>query len=200
MGETSAGPFPHGGRLSTPNSQPPTPKELPTANPYDLRERLFNFASAGANYEEADDGSSPRDRRAKRQIALRELKETSSISAFCAKPGSSRPRTIPSSRNAPNCGRSSQHWSKGRERHEARRRLGVASWLGSWWLEVPWALEIWNWEVISQSTLRARIGSIRVARHAGTSAAISDAVTRAPVATPKTAGSTGATPKSWLPT
>jgi four helix bundle protein len=74
--------------------------------PYDLRERLFNFAcvvtrlskflhtqgptavafadqvlrsgtSAGSNYEEADDGSSPRDRRAKRQIALRELKETS---------------------------------------------------------------------------------------------------------------------------
>jgi four helix bundle protein len=74
--------------------------------PYDLRVRLFNFAcsitrlakflhtkgpiaialseqllksgtSAGANYEEADDGSSPRDRRAKRQIVLRELKETS---------------------------------------------------------------------------------------------------------------------------
>jgi four helix bundle protein len=74
--------------------------------PYDLRERLFNFAcvvtrlskflhtqgpvavafadqvlrsgtSAGSNYEEADDGSSPRDRRAKRHIALRELKETS---------------------------------------------------------------------------------------------------------------------------
>ena len=73
--------------------------------PYDLRERLFNFAcvvtrlakylhtqgpiggaiaaqvlrsgtSAGANYEEADDGSSPRDRRAKRKIVLRELKET----------------------------------------------------------------------------------------------------------------------------
>jgi four helix bundle protein len=74
--------------------------------PYDLRERLFNFAcaitrlakflhtqgpigvaiaaqvlrsgtSAGANYEEADDGSSLRDRRAKRQIVLRESKETS---------------------------------------------------------------------------------------------------------------------------
>jgi len=73
--------------------------------PYDLRERLFNFAcvitrlakflhtqgpigialaaqvvrsgtSAGANYEEADDGSSLRDRRAKTQIVLRELKET----------------------------------------------------------------------------------------------------------------------------
>ena len=73
--------------------------------PYDLRERLYNFAcvitrlakflhtqgpvgnafaaqvlrsgtSAGANYEEADDGSSLRDRRAKRQIVLRELKET----------------------------------------------------------------------------------------------------------------------------
>ena len=38
--------------------------------PYDLRERLFK-------YEEADDGSSARDRRAQRQIALRELKETS---------------------------------------------------------------------------------------------------------------------------
>jgi four helix bundle protein len=74
--------------------------------PYDLRQRLFNFAcaitrlaiflhtrgpiataliaqllrsgtSAGANYEEADDGSSPRDSRAKTQIVLRELKETS---------------------------------------------------------------------------------------------------------------------------
>jgi four helix bundle protein len=74
--------------------------------PYDLRERLFNLAclitrvsqflhtqgpiavalcaqvlksgtSAGANYEEADDGSSPKDVRAKRQIVLGELKETS---------------------------------------------------------------------------------------------------------------------------
>src|SRR5262245_9113171 len=74
--------------------------------PYDLRERLFNFAcaitriaqflrargpiavelsaqvlrsgtSAGANYGEADDGSSPKDVRAKRRIVLRELKETS---------------------------------------------------------------------------------------------------------------------------
>jgi four helix bundle protein len=74
--------------------------------PYDLRERLFNFAcaitrvakflhtrgpiavalcaqllksgtSAGANYEEADDGSSQKEVRAKRQIVLRELKETS---------------------------------------------------------------------------------------------------------------------------
>jgi four helix bundle protein len=74
--------------------------------PYDLRERLFNLActiiglskflhtrgpigialsaqllrsgtSAGANYEEADDGSSARDVLAKRKIVLRELKETS---------------------------------------------------------------------------------------------------------------------------
>ena len=73
--------------------------------PYDLRVRLFLFAcvivrltqflhtrgpvasafsaqllrsgtSAGANYEEADDGSSPRDTLAKRRIVLRELKET----------------------------------------------------------------------------------------------------------------------------
>ena len=73
--------------------------------PYDIRERLFNFAcavvrlvkylrtrgpiatslsdqilkaanSAGANYEEADDGSSPADTRGKRRITLRELKET----------------------------------------------------------------------------------------------------------------------------
>ena len=73
--------------------------------PYDLRERLFVFAcvitrlseylhtrgpvanalcsqvlrsgtSAGANYEEADDGSSDRDRLAKKRIVLRELKET----------------------------------------------------------------------------------------------------------------------------
>ena len=73
--------------------------------PFDLRERLLEFAclivrvvqflhtrgpvasalsyqllkcgtSAGANYEEADDGSSPRDTAAKRKITLRELKET----------------------------------------------------------------------------------------------------------------------------
>ena len=73
--------------------------------PYDLRERLFQFAcviirvvpflhtrgpvasalsyqvlkcgtSAGANYEEADDGSSDRDILAKRKVALREIKET----------------------------------------------------------------------------------------------------------------------------
>ena len=73
--------------------------------PYDLRERLFLFAclmmrvaqflhtrgpiavslsaqvlksgtSAGANYEEADDGSSDRDTLAKKRIVLRELKET----------------------------------------------------------------------------------------------------------------------------
>jgi len=73
--------------------------------PYDLRERLFLFAclvvrlvrylhtcgpigialsyqvlksatSAGANYEEADGGSSSRDTLAKRRIVLRELKET----------------------------------------------------------------------------------------------------------------------------
>jgi four helix bundle protein len=73
--------------------------------PYDLRERLFLFAclivrlvqflhtrgpvatalsyqilksgtSAGANYEEADDASSPRDEVAKKQITLRALKET----------------------------------------------------------------------------------------------------------------------------
>ena len=77
-----------------------------TDKPYDLRERLFSFActvtrvsqflhtrgpigvalstqllksgtSAGANYEEADDGSSPKDKLAKRRIVLRELKETS---------------------------------------------------------------------------------------------------------------------------
>lgn len=73
--------------------------------PYDLRERLFLFAclivrvvqflhtrgpvatalsyqilksgtSAGANYEEADDGSSERDALSKKRIVLRELKET----------------------------------------------------------------------------------------------------------------------------
>jgi four helix bundle protein len=73
--------------------------------PYDLRERLFLYAclivrvvqylhtrgpiakalsyqllkcgvSAGANYEEADDGSSARDARAKKKIVLRELKES----------------------------------------------------------------------------------------------------------------------------
>lgn len=73
--------------------------------PYDLRDRLFEYAcaivyvaqylqskdavarsladqilragnSAGANYEEADDGSSTADTRAKRRLSLRELKET----------------------------------------------------------------------------------------------------------------------------
>ena len=73
--------------------------------PYDLRERLLLFAcivvrvvqflhtrgpvaialsyqllksgtSAGANYEEADDGSSERDALAKKRIVLRELKES----------------------------------------------------------------------------------------------------------------------------
>ena len=73
--------------------------------PYDLRERLLLYAclivrlvqflhtrgpipralsyqilksgtSAGANYEEADDGSSGNDKLAKRRIVLRELKET----------------------------------------------------------------------------------------------------------------------------
>jgi len=72
--------------------------------PFDLRERLFEFGllvirlvqflhtcgpvgvavsyqilhaglSAGSNYEEADDGSSPKDELAKRRIVLRELKE-----------------------------------------------------------------------------------------------------------------------------
>jgi four helix bundle protein len=72
--------------------------------PYDLRDRLFEFGcliirlvqylhtqgpvamqlsdqiskagtSAPANYEEADDASGARDKRAKRMIALRELKE-----------------------------------------------------------------------------------------------------------------------------
>jgi len=73
------------------------------SKPYDLRERLFQFAcvivrvveflhtrgpvakalsyqvlqcwtSVGSNYEEADDGSSDRDKLAKRKIALREAK------------------------------------------------------------------------------------------------------------------------------
>ena len=73
--------------------------------PYDLRERLLLYAclivrvvqflhtrgpipkalsyqilksgtSAGANYEESDDGSSDKDTLAKRKIVLRELKET----------------------------------------------------------------------------------------------------------------------------
>jgi four helix bundle protein len=76
-----------------------------SGKPYDLRERLLEFAcdivrvvqylhtqgpiakllseqvlksgtSAGANYEEADDASSPRDAAGKQRIALRELKET----------------------------------------------------------------------------------------------------------------------------
>jgi four helix bundle protein len=41
-----------------------------------MNESLRCGTSAGANYEEADDGSSARDRAAKRRIVLRELKET----------------------------------------------------------------------------------------------------------------------------
>jgi len=41
-----------------------------------LAQVLRSGTSAGANYEEADDGSSARDVRAKRRIVLRELKET----------------------------------------------------------------------------------------------------------------------------
>jgi four helix bundle protein len=81
------------------------PSDWTPGKPYDLRERLFEFAclivrlvqflhtrgavaialsyqvlrcgtSPGANYEEADDGSSVRDAIAKKKIALRELKET----------------------------------------------------------------------------------------------------------------------------
>ena len=82
------------------NKKPP----FQFSRPYDLRDRLFEYAcatvyvvqylhtkddvarsladqilragnSAGANYEEADDGSSPADTRGKRRISLRELKE-----------------------------------------------------------------------------------------------------------------------------
>jgi four helix bundle protein len=81
------------------------PDWLKFTRPYDLRDRLFEFAvvitrlvhylhtrgpiprllseqilragnSAGANFEEADDGSSPADKLAKQRITLRELKET----------------------------------------------------------------------------------------------------------------------------
>jgi four helix bundle protein len=81
------------------------PTDWNPKKPYDLRERLFEFGcliirlvqylhtqgpiamslseqilkagtSAPANYEEADDASGPRDKAAKRKIALRELKET----------------------------------------------------------------------------------------------------------------------------
>jgi four helix bundle protein len=80
------------------------PREWESSKPFDLRERLFEFGlltirvvqflhtrgpigvavssqilragtSAGANYEEADDGSSDRDKLAKKKIVLRELKE-----------------------------------------------------------------------------------------------------------------------------
>lgn len=80
------------------------PRLLPSGKPYEIRERLFLFAcevvdvaqklhlrgaiagalsvqlvsaavSAASNAEEADDGSSPRDFRAKNRICLREPKE-----------------------------------------------------------------------------------------------------------------------------
>ena len=46
---------------------------IPKALSYQI---LKSGTSAGANYEEADGGSSPKDRRAKRKIVLRELMET----------------------------------------------------------------------------------------------------------------------------
>ena len=81
------------------------PTDWSPRKPFDLRERLFEFAcliirlvqflhtrgpiaielsaqvlksgtSAAANYEEADDGTGTRDTIAKKKIALRELKET----------------------------------------------------------------------------------------------------------------------------
>jgi four helix bundle protein len=81
------------------------PSDWIPRKPYDLRERLFDFGlltirivqflhtqgpvavalstqilksgtSSGANYEEADDGSSDRDALAKKKISLREMKET----------------------------------------------------------------------------------------------------------------------------
>ena len=80
------------------------PSDWIPRKPYDLRERLFDFGlltirivqflhtqgpvaialstqilkcgtSSGANYEEADDGSSDRDALAKKKISLREMKE-----------------------------------------------------------------------------------------------------------------------------
>ncbi|HVG53539.1 MAG TPA: four helix bundle protein [Vicinamibacterales bacterium] len=83
---------------------PMAPSTWVPSKPFDLRERLFEFGlltirvvqflhtrgpigvavssqilssgtSAGANYEEADDGTSPRDSLAKKMIVLRELKE-----------------------------------------------------------------------------------------------------------------------------
>jgi four helix bundle protein len=104
------------GQLPIPNAQRPIlalacgvhgygeEKSLSLTKPYDLRDRLFEYAcaivrlvedlqekgaparsladqvlragnSAGANYEEADDGSSTADTRAKRRLTLRELKE-----------------------------------------------------------------------------------------------------------------------------
>jgi four helix bundle protein len=81
------------------------PKLLPNGKPYNIRQRLLLFAcdvvdvakklhsrggiaralsvqlvsaavSAASNGEEADDGSGPRDFRAKNRICLREIKET----------------------------------------------------------------------------------------------------------------------------
>lgn len=81
------------------------PSDWIPRKPYDLRERLFDFGlltirivqflhtqgpvaialstqilkcgtSSGANYEEADDGSSDRDALAKKKISLREMRES----------------------------------------------------------------------------------------------------------------------------
>jgi four helix bundle protein len=66
--------------LIIPNSQLPTPNsQLPRSicGGSPLADQILRAGnSAGANYEEADDGSSPADTRGKRRISLRELKET----------------------------------------------------------------------------------------------------------------------------
>ena len=99
-------------------------KQPPKQKPFDIRERLFLFAcdvidvaqklhsrgpiagslslqlvsaavSAASNAEEADDGSSGKDFRAKQRICLREIKETrhSVFVSFAQRASSMRPQT-----------------------------------------------------------------------------------------------------------
>ena len=125
--------------------------EVPDWNPkkpYDLRERLFEFAcliirlvqflhtrgpiaielsaqvlksgtSAAANYEEADDGTGKRDEIAKKKIALRELKETR-VRLRMLRECNILASTIPSSMRATNLFVSSQPSSEKRKSNRSQ--------------------------------------------------------------------------------
>lgn len=77
--------------------------------------------SAGANYEEADDGSSPSDVLAKRKITLRELKETRFRMRVLRHSGLMLPEQDPCWELGVGRERSEQSWELSGERSELLR-------------------------------------------------------------------------------